>query len=220
MERLAERQGRLPIPEPTRLDDPRLEAREAERQPQTRPGCPVAWTTRSRPSGAASGAQNRKPSASAAPARDGSRSHTARSRPGTRASSAAASNPTTPAPITNARSPTNGRASQRMFTAVSMLAASTARRSGTASGTGTHIATGATKRSWCGWRQKTRRSRHPAGAVLHHAHSRVAVLDRERELPAMSGARIAAHWLGGTRPSSTSRSVPRDTPDAELRTST
>jgi hypothetical protein len=104
-----------------------------------------------------------QPSASAAPARDGSRSHTARSRPGTHPSKAAASSPTTPAPTTSARSPTNGRASHRMFTAVSAFAASTARRSGTASGTGMHMEAGATKRSWWGCRQKTRRPSSPAG---------------------------------------------------------
>ena len=50
------------------------------------------------------------------------------------------SRPTTPAPITSMRSPASGAASQAMFSAVSMLAASTARAVGTASGTGMHIA--------------------------------------------------------------------------------
>ena len=55
------------------------------------------------------------------------------------------------------------RASHMMLSAVSMFAASTARWSGTASGTGMHIAAGARNRSWCGCRTKTRRRSKGSG---------------------------------------------------------
>jgi hypothetical protein len=38
--------------------------------------------------------------------------------------------------------------------------------------------------------------------------------------PSWNGARITAYWLGGTRPSKTSVSVPRLTPEYSVRTST
>ena len=54
--------------------------------------------------------------------------------PGTPRQSRAQSSPTTPPPTTTTRSPTTGRASHITFTAVSRLAASTARPGGTPAG--------------------------------------------------------------------------------------
>ena len=64
-----------------------------------------------------------------------------------RAASAATRAPTTPAPTTAIRSPGPGTPSQRPFIAVSMLAASVARRSGTSSGTTTTASSGTMNRS-------------------------------------------------------------------------
>ena len=77
----------------------------------------------------------------------GSMSISSTSAPGSRAASAAIRQPTTPAPITAIRSPGPGAASHRPLIAVSMLAASVARRSGTSSGTSMTASCGTTNRS-------------------------------------------------------------------------
>ena len=77
----------------------------------------------------------------------GSMSISSTSAPGNRAASAATRQPTTPAPITAMRSPGPGVASHIPLIAVSMLAASVARRSGTVSGTSTTASIGTMNRS-------------------------------------------------------------------------
>src|SRR4051794_37356433 len=104
------------------------------------PRPPVAW----------SGAANRTPSRAATSARPASTSTSSTSIPGNRASSRATQQPTIPAPTTLTRSPTSGAASQRALTAVSTVPASTARRAGTSSGTGTTAPAGTTYAVWCG----------------------------------------------------------------------
>ena len=63
---------------------------------------------------------------------------------GTGASSRATQHPTIPAPTTVTRSPSSGGASHSALTAVSTVPASTARRAGTSSGTGTTASAGTT----------------------------------------------------------------------------
>ncbi len=126
----------------------------------------------------------------------------------------AVSRPTTPAPMTSMRSPASGAASHSTFSAVSMLAASTARGVGTASGTGMHIAVGRQEdvlmRMQCEDPPRRRRCGRPRC-------SRISPGTGTR--PPISGARIAWYWLAGTRPANTSDSVPRETPLARVRTS-
>ena len=128
-------------------------------------GWPLAWMTRSASLPAGGSTANARPSARAAVSRAGLTSTTVTAAAGACRQSQAASRPTTPAPITTIRSPGPGRASQTTFTAVSMLAASTARVAGTPSGTGVTAAAGMRYRSWCGCRQNTVRPASPAATA-------------------------------------------------------
>ena len=74
-----------------------------------------------------------------------------------RDASHATRHPTVPAPTTATRWPGRMVASHTPFSAVSMFAASTARRAGTSSGTTCTASAGTTKRVWCGYREKTMR---------------------------------------------------------------
>ena len=149
-----------PPPGGCRTSSPRrwsLRSRRAPAPSSDRPGC--RWhgsLCRSLPP-PHRGARSGRPRASAMAARAGLMSISSTRAPGTRAASHAVRQPTTPAPMTAMRPPTGGRASHRMLTAVSMLAASAARSVGTASGIGATASAGTTNRSWCGCRQKTRR---------------------------------------------------------------
>src|SRR6185436_14244418 len=102
-----------------------------------------------------SGSANAAPRASATAARDGSTSTKVTSTAGNRASRRATQQPTIPAPTTATRSPTSGAASHNALTAVSTVPASTARDSGTPSGTTVTAPAGTTYAVWCGYRQKT-----------------------------------------------------------------
>ena len=106
----------------------------------------LAWKTMSASRGAAAGRAKRSPSASATARRDGSTSTSVTSAPGRRAASQPVSRPMTPPPTITILSAGPEPASQWALSAVSILAASTARRGGTVSGTGTRQARGATKR--------------------------------------------------------------------------
>jgi hypothetical protein len=123
----------------------------------------LAWKATSQSPGALSGAAKATPSAFATAARLSTGSTSVTSAPGSRPQSAAMRQPTTPPPKMAMRSPGPAPESQSAFSAVSMLAASTARRGGTPSGTRVSAEAGATMRSWCGCRMKTVRPRSSAG---------------------------------------------------------
>ena len=105
----------------------------------------LAWNTMSASAGACSGRANRAPRDSTIGRRLSSTSTAVTSAPGSRAASDATSSPTTPAPTTTMRSPGPAPLSHRALSAVSMLAASVARRAGTPSGTGTRRRSAALK---------------------------------------------------------------------------
>ena len=129
-----------------------------------------------------------------------------------RASSDATSSPTTPAPITSTRSPGSGAASQATFSAVSMLAASTARLR-------RHVVRDRNAHRRRGQEDVLVRMQHEdSPAVRGSANSAVAVFHREREFAAHQRRAHCGYWLGGTRPANTSASVPRETPLAIVRT--
>ena len=103
---------------------------------QDPPRSPLAWKTRSASPRAARARRSGSRARRRARARRGRCRSARRACPGIRAASAAMKQPTTPAPTTAMRSPRRGPASHSALTAVSMLAASAARASGTSSGTG------------------------------------------------------------------------------------
>ena len=122
-----------------------------------------------------------------------------------RAASAATSSPTTPAPTTTMRSPGPAPASQTAFSAVSMLAASVARRGGHAV-RHRQPASSPARRSGPGadaGRRPPARAAPPAPP--RPARPRIAVFHREREgaLPAAARA-CAPIRRAGTRPAKTS----------------
>ena len=173
-----------------------------------------AWTISSCSSGAASGKAKRaaEPPAPAALAA-GSMSTTVSTHGwDARQQATPHSSPTTPAPMTSTRSPASGAASHSTFSAVSMLAASTARGVGTASGTGMHIAAGARKRSWCGCSTKTRR---PSAPRPHRAVAVFTGKGNRRPSAAPASPGIGSPARARRTPA---RSVPREMPLASVRT--
>ena len=198
MERLAERHGGVAVADtssPRRCAPRRRRGASARRSPAS---LAEAWTISSCSRGAVVRAWRSAQPKRCAPGRRaiGSMSTTVTRAPGC----APAARPPAARPRRR-RSPACARrpAAPRptaMFSAVSMLAASTARAVGTASGTGMHIAAGARKRSWCGCSTKTRCAvrRVPRPRRC----SRISPGTGIR--PPISGARIAGYWLAGTRP--------------------
>ena len=130
------------------------------------------------------------------------------------------SSPTTPAPTTTMRSPAPAPLSHSALRAVSMLAASVARRAGTPSGTAHQRGRPATlKQSWCGCRQKTVPAHQLRRALLDNSRRAIAVFHRERETrPPASAQRMRSHSLPAHGPLNTSRSVPRLMPLNSVRT--
>src|SRR3954447_6589090 len=174
----------------------------------------LVCTTRSRPPAAAAGCAKPAPSARATSAREASTSTSVTSTPGKRASRRATQQPTIPAPTTATRSPTSGGASHNAFTAVSTVPASTARAGGTPSGTTVTAPAGTTYAVWCGYRQKTVRPRSSGGPCSTAPTFRYPYLTGPGKSPSWKGAR------GGTPPRKASVSVPRLTPDRNVRTTT
>src|SRR3954447_25202143 len=174
----------------------------------------LVCTTRSHAPAACSGRAKPAPSAAATSARDGSTSTSVTSIPGNRASRRATQQPTIPAPTTATRSPTSGAASHRALTAVSTVPASTARAGGTSSGTTLTAPAGTTYAVWCGYRQKTVRPRSSGGPCSTAPTFRYPYLTGPGKSPSWKGAR------GGTPPRKASVSVPRLTPDRNVRTTT
>src|SRR5215472_13071357 len=171
-------------------------------------GAPLVWMTRSASGCAFGGVAKRQPSASAILERAGSMSISSTSAPGNLAASAAARQPTRPAPITEIRSPGPGTASHNPLTAVSILAASVARRSGTSAATSVAASRGTTNRSWWGCRQKTRRPSNSIGPPSTTPTAEYPYLTGAGNSPSWNGQRIRRHSLSGTSPRKTRLSVP------------
>ena len=134
VERAAERHRHGPRPVPAQLEDGRFVGRDVERGAQV----PRPWRwrerqNRNRPAHRPGVAKPRR-SARASSARAGSMSISVTVAPSTRAQRNPTSAPTTPAPTTAMRPDGPGAASQVALSAVSTLAASTARDSGISPG--------------------------------------------------------------------------------------
>ena len=157
-------------------------------------GWPLACSTRSASGRAAAGAAKPTPE----PRGDGGarrpQCRPARpAQPGTRAASQATSRPTTPAPTTAMRSPSRGAASHSALTAVSMLAASTARAGGTPSGSSMHRLRRHHVARLVRVQAEHRAAEQRGRAPLDHADAGVAVLDRRRKVAVLERR---AHALG------------------------
>ena len=169
-------------------------------------GAALAWTTRSQSAGAASrrGEGRRRGRPRSRRAR-GSMSTSVTSAPGSSAHSHAHQEPTTPPPTTAMRSAGPGAASHTALSAVSMLAASTARAAGTPVGSGAAASAGTIERGLMGMERKADAADESGRPGLDAADGRVAVFHRKRK-----GSRHErrAHALecslAGTRPLSTS----------------
>ena len=212
-----------PVAVPARLDHRRLEPRPPPAPSPARSPLALAWITRSQSSGRRRVRRSEaQPSAAASAARSGFTSTSVTSAPGSRAQSQAASAPD----HARRRPPRSGRtasapASQTTFSAVSMLAARTARPGGTPSGSGTAIAAGRREAGPGADAARRRRGRAAPPAPSTTAPDRgVAVLHREGNSPACSGARIRAALAARHPPRNTSASVPRLMAEYTVRTVT
>ena len=152
----------------------------------------LAWNTTSASGIAAAGVANPTPRRSATARRDARTSTSSTSHPGMRPASQATRHPTAPPPTTATRLPGTSAPSHTALIAVSRLAARTARRGGTPSGTACAALAGITNRVWCGCSANTVRSGQIRWPVLHHADAGVAVLHRHPEL---AGLKRRAHPL-------------------------
>ena len=182
MERAAERHRDVAGAIPAQLDDGRFVAGDVERRGEPcRRGAGMkheiavgrrrrrAWRTST-------------PSVRASAARAGSMSMSVTSAPGIRPQRKATSAPTTPAPTTAMRSGrARARASQIALSAVSMLAASTARGGGMSSGTGTTASAGTVELGLMRMQREDIAADQRGRPGLDHADRRVAVFHRERE---------------------------------------
>ena len=175
----------------------RPHGRWRERRDRSRPWCRV------------SGVAKPTPRARANSARAGLMSTSVTSAPGSRPHRYATRAPTTPAPTTAMRSAGPGAASQTALSAVSILAASTARCGGRFSGSTTAALAGILNRFWCGWSVKTVRPRRASVAAFDPADRGIAIFHRKRKMAGHEGRAHALEFALGTRPASTSASVPR-----------
>ena len=220
MERATQRKPDLPVAVPAEVDDRALGREQVERPLESggrRAGVHDQVATRP---AASSGSAKSTPSAAATSARPASTSTSVTRTAGNRLSRRATQQPTMPAPTTATRSPISGAASHRALTAVSTVPASTARAGGTPSGT----TVTAPRRHHVGGLVRVQ-AEHRAAAqlrrpLLHDADIEVAVLDRPREVPFLKRCPHGVVLAGGTPPRNTSVSVPRLTPEHNVRTST
>ena len=171
---------------------------------------PLAWNTTSQSGGAAAGAAKPAPSACAISARDATTSTTVTRVPGSRAQSRATSSPTTPPPTTAMWSAGAGAAvPQRIERGLHIGGQHRARRRHPIRDR--HDAIGRHREDALVRMQRE----HDPAAQLREAPPRPAPPWRSRIWPEtetcrpFAGHRMRRYWLAGTRPSNTSRSVPR-----------
>ena len=186
VEAAPERELVVVVAVPAELDDRALRRQQLQRPLQARGGR-AGVEDQVAPVGRLVGQGEVHPSAAATSARVGSTSTSVTGRRGSRVSSRARQQPTVPAPTTATRSPTSGAASQSALTAVSTMPASTARGTGTSSGTTVTADAGTTYAVWCGCRQNTVRPRRCAGPSSTTPDVEVAVLHRPGEVAVLKG---------------------------------
>ena len=170
----------------------RFEARQLERGREAGARCRSCGRRDRRRARAVLGARNGTPSACAAAALRASMSTSSTSAPTMRAASHATRQPTVPAPITATRSPTRGAASHSALTAVSRLAASTARAGGTIVGQHVQRADGHDVARLVRIQAEDVPAAQLRGPLLDDADVAVAVLDGRGKL---AGLKRRAHAL-------------------------
>ena len=114
------------------------------------------------------------------------------------------SSPTTPAPTTTMRSPGPAPPSHSALSAVSILAASVARRAGTPSGTGTRAVDGHVETVLVRMQAEHRAADQLRRALLDNSRRAIAVFDGEGNAPSWLGPRMRSHSLWPTAPLNTS----------------
>ena len=180
--------GAATSPAPYQLISTIVASSPAQRSAVARPApLPLAWKTRSHSAGAASASQSRRRALAASSARAGAISTTRDlRRPAAARTAARPEGRPTPPPTTAMRSAGPGAPSQTALSAVSMLAASTARAGGTPSGTAHHRLGRHREQAL----MRMEREHHAVRAtrpLLDPADRRIAVFDRERKRAAHEG---------------------------------